>query len=170
MPLASHPQGLHEASQHSSQPVQHNSQAMPLALHPQGLHDAYQRSFPFHQTMQIPISMEQTMNIFAYQNKIFDIRNKSCSLSNYAVNLMLFFFTNEELTRPDVNVNGKNSNGNSKVMQPLDPIRINQIRSLCMESFQVPLDQQMKQWVTLHKAMSKKMSFLKKIKSLSREI
>ena len=76
--------------------------------------------------------------------------------------LMLFFFTNEELTRPDVNVNGKNSNGNSKVMQPLDPIRINQIRSLCMESFQVPLDQQMKQWVTLHKEMSKKMSFLKK--------
>ena len=81
------------------------------------------------------MSMEQIMNIFVYQNKIFDIRNKSCSLSNYAVNLMLFFFTKEELTMPDVNVNGKNSNGNSKVMQPLDPIRINQICSLAWRVF-----------------------------------
>ena len=125
------PQALHDASQlllrsdHQARP-----QALPVAS---------QHGFPFHlfQSMgtQIPMSMEQTMNIFAFQNKIFDIRNKSCSLSNYAVNLMLFFFTEEELTRPDVNVNGKNSNGNSKVMQPLDPVRINQIRLLCMERF-----------------------------------
>ena len=122
---------------------------------------AFNQSIVSH--LQMPA--DQASNFFSFQNKILHIRNKSCSLSNYAVNLMLFFFSQEELTMPNVNVNGKNSIGNDKVMQPLDPVRINQIRALCMEGFQIPFDQQIKQWTVLHKAMSKKMSFLKKNKN-----
>ena len=76
----------------------------------------------------------------------------------------------KELTLPNVNVNGKNSNGNDNVMQSVDPVRINQIRALCMEGFQIPLDQQIKQWTALHKAMSKQMSFLKKIHFFRKKI
>ena len=122
-----------------------NKQTMPLNL-----------SFYSH----LPMHIDQANNFFTFQNKILQIR-KSCSLSNYVVNLMLFFFYEEELTMPNVNVNGKN-----KVMQPLDPVCINQIRTLCMEGFQIPIDQQIKQWTALH---VQKKYFLKKIKNFQRE-
>ena len=51
---------------------------------------------------------------------------------NFSVKLLLRFFSNQELTAPDVSVTGRSAKGTKEKKRGLDIRRLTQIREICM--------------------------------------
>lgn len=94
--------------------------------------------------------------------EILEIKNRSSSLGNFAVNLMLELFEEEELLDEETNITGRPC-GQGPPKIPLDPVRINEIRAICLSY--VPskdFNVRSRHWAKMRDAMSKKLSQLRR--------
>jgi hypothetical protein len=119
------------------------------------------RSSPLPQPLPEQTTQSQSLKFISQDDKIRDLWNNSCSQSNFAVKLMEYFFSIQELIDPKVNVSGRTMNGGENSMIILDEIRLKKIKQIVLEK--VAGDDTIKKfaWSQATKAMSKKMSFLK---------
>ena len=85
-------------------------------------------------------------------------KTKSCSLSNFAVNLMLKLFSKQELVNERHNVLGRKLHGSSESKIPLDVDRMDTIRHLVLDSVDGTDELKDKQCKSATKAMTKKIS------------
>lgn len=91
------------------------------------------------------------------------LRAKSSSDPNFAVHLLLHFFSEKELTRKYVNINGVGSKGNKKKFKPLDAKRMLKIRRIFFNWVHIAEEQQNTYWKkTVVAALNKKLFDLKK--------
>ena len=91
---------------------------------------------------------------------------ESSSIPNFATNLMLKYFTIDELTNPNSNVMGRYARGKNNcknVLKPLDPFRMDYIYDAVENAVNSTKEKDSVKvvWTKCIKAMSKKMSHLK---------
>lgn len=99
-----------------------------------------------------PVSHDRVLRIF-----------RSCSsLKNFATKLMLAYFTEQELTQPNVNVTGQRPKGMTEPVNGLDHNRMEIIRETVLGYTNGSVEAKMSNWLQCTKAMSKKMAELKK--------
>jgi hypothetical protein len=104
--------------------------------------------------------------VFSFQRRLVELKNKSCSVPNFGVNLMLELFTMDELTDPRYNVNGVSSKGNNDPKLPLDVERVTLIRETALAYVEGGEDTKTKAWIRIKNAMNKKMLELKRERRL----
>ena len=87
--------------------------------------------------------------------------NASCSLKNYGVKLLEYYFTRNELIDPNVNERGQTVKGSDKVMSGLDPQRLELIKNNVLSYKTGSEDEKLAFWRGTHRAMNAKMAELK---------
>jgi len=87
---------------------------------------------------------------------VLNIYRTSHSLTNFATQLMLLYFSTAELTDETTNVTGRQPNGKPGQMNRLDDERIELIRSTVLGYVNGTVEEKMKTWLKCAKAMSKK--------------
>ena len=82
-------------------------------------------------------------------------------MSNFATNLMIEYFTREELVCEDTNVTGRRPKGMKEPINGLYLERMELIRQTVLGYAEGSCEDKMKVWIKAAKAMSKKMSSMK---------
>ena len=91
------------------------------------------------------------------------LMTKASTTLNFSVQLMLYFFSNYELTRDNVNVNGVGSRGSHEQKVSLEPTRLALIRRHYFDKVPYPESEQNRHWkLKVVPALSKKICELKK--------
>jgi hypothetical protein len=90
------------------------------------------------------------------------LSRKACSPANYGTSLMISYFEPNELSNPQVNVNGKAPKGSKVEMQPLSPKRMNIIEKAFFDNCGLINVEAKIAWRKAIDAMNKKLATMKK--------
>jgi len=94
--------------------------------------------------------------------RVLEIYWLSNSLRNFATNLMLEYYSVEELVNESTNVTGRAPNGVKATIRPIDPVRMSLIKNTALGYVNGNENLRKETWHSCISAMSKKVSEMKK--------